>query len=357
MTTRILLVEDDPTSRDLLAALLASQGYAVDTADDGFGALRLAQEHRYDLVFVDYHLPEMDGYALARLLRTLAEKVQPDMKMVAITADRFGLAARRGVDSVFDSMLSKPIEPDALFAFVGGILAPPNAELDAFLAEPSAPDAQSAAQVLWRVRGLGTLPSAAVFPAPDAAERASLEFCFRLAEPDVADCLVLLRRAGLAAVERVREEGRAFLQPLLALEPADADVADVVFTVGEGDSWSAAAAALDAFATRRAGLLPGAREARDVDTRLLGYLHVADRALVLRRDTFGRTGVTAAGGFAPATVIAAVKRLAAAGLVAAKPGEALADGTRELRVGPTAKGTAAVAKPGAKAVDTLPSAG
>ncbi len=356
MTTRILLVEDDPTSRDLLAALLASQGYAVDTADDGFGALRLAQEHRYDLVFVDYHLPEMDGYALARLLRTLAEKVQPDMKMVAITADRFGLAARRGVDSVFDSMLSKPIEPDALFAFVAGILAPPtfDAVLDDFLAEPSAPDAQSAAQVLWRVRGLGTLPAAAVFPAPDAAERASLEFCFRLVEPAAADCLVLLRRAGLVDVERVREDGQAFLQPLLALERADADVGDVVFIVGEGDSWSATAAALEAFAARRAGLLPGARNAKDVDTRLLGYLHVADRALVLRRDAGGRTSVAATGGFAPATVIAAVKRLAAGGLVAAKPGEALADGARELHVGLTAKGTATVAKVSA---DALPAAG
>ncbi len=356
MTTRILLVEDDPTSRDLLAALLGSQGDEVDTAADGFGALRLAQEHRYDLVFVDYHLPEMDGYALARLMRTLAEKVNPDMKMVAITADRFGLAARRGVDSVFDSMLSKPIEPDALFAFVAGILASPasDAALDDFLAEPSGQDAQSAAQVLWRVRGIGTLPAAAVFPAPNDAERASLEYCFRLVDPAAADCLVLLRRAGLAEVEQVREQGHAFLQPLLTLERADADVADVVFTVGEGDSWSAAAAAFGTFAARRAQLLPGARTAKDVDTRLLGYLHVAGRALVLRRDTFGRTSVAATGGFAPATIVAAVKRLAAQGLVAATPGEALADGARELRVALTAKGTAAVAKP---AADALPAAG
>ena len=356
MTTRILLVEDDPTSRDLLAALLGSQGHEVDTADDGFGALRLAQEHRYDLVFVDYHLPEMDGYALARLLRTLAETVKPDMKMVAITADRFGLAARRGVDSVFDAMLSKPIEPDALFAFVGGILAPPACDpaLADFLAEPSGQDAQSAAQVLWRVRGLSTLPAAAVFPAPTATERASLEYCFRLAEPAAADCLVLLRRAGLADVERVREGCAAFLQPLLALDRADADVADVVFTVGEGDSWSAVAAALGAFAARRAGLLPGARTTKDVDVRLLDYLHVADRALVLRRDALGRTSVSATGGFAPATIIAAIKRLAAQGFVAAKPGEALADGTRELQVAPTAKGTAAIAKPTAA---VLPAAG
>ena len=72
MSTRILLVEDDPVSCDLFAALLVSQGHVVETAGDGFNALRLAQETPYDIVFIDYHLPEMDGYALARLIRAAA---------------------------------------------------------------------------------------------------------------------------------------------------------------------------------------------------------------------------------------------------------------------------------------------
>ena len=354
MTARILIVEDDPVSRDLIAALLAARGYTVDTADDGFGALRLSQDETYDLVFVDYHLPEMDGYALARLLRTLGEKTNSTMKMVAMTADRFGLAARRGVDSIFDRLLTKPIEPDALYAFVEEFLRPRADDLTAFLAEPTNTDAQNAAQVLWRVRGIGTLPSAAVFPEPTAAERASLEYCFRLADPAAADCLILLRASGLPEVEAVRASGAAFLQPLFCISERDAILSDVLFKVGESESWSAAAATLGAFAARRDSLEPGIAQARDFDGRLLAYLHVAERSLILRRDMVGRTIVPYTGGFAAASVLDAVKRLAGQGLVAAKPGQTAGDGTRELVVSLTSKGIGHVAGAGAA---SLPVAG
>ncbi len=353
MTSRILIVEDDPTSRDLLAALLVARGYTVDTAVDGFGALRLSQDETYDLVFVDYHLPEMDGYALARLLRTLGEKTNSGMKMVAMTADRFGLAARRGVDSVFDRLLTKPIEPDALYAFVEDFLAPKADDLDSFLAEPTTSDAQNAAQVLWRVRGIGTLPTAAVFPEPTADERSSLEYCFRLTEPAAADCLILLRSGGLAGIEAARAGAASFLQPLFCISERDAALSDVVFKVGESESWSAAATALTTFAARRDGLEPGIGQTADFGVRLLAYLFVAERSLVLRRDTLGRTIVPYTGGFAVAALLEAVKRLAGQGLIAAKPGETAPDGTRELVLSLTGKGIGQVAGKAA----SMPAAG
>ena len=348
MSARILLVEDDPVSRDLLAALLSSQGHNVETAEDGFNALRLAQETPYDLVFIDYHLPEMDGYALARLIRAQSEKAERQLKMVAITADRFGLAARRGADTIFDHMLAKPIEPDALFAFVATLIdsmAPPTLDsLESFLAGPSTNDAQSAAQVLWRVRGIGRLPKAAVFPAPSPAERASLQYCFKLVEPEAADCLVLLSDAGRPALESTRAEGAAYLQPLFVLNDALAPMADVHFKVGDGDSWSVAATALTGFAVRRGEMDAQAITARDFDTRLLAYLTVADRGMVLRRDEFGRTSVPYTAGFAASALIEAVRRLAAQGLVTARPGAASEEGLRELSIVVTAKGAASVSR-------------
>ena len=348
MSAHILLVEDDPVSRDLLAALLVSRGHAVDTAEDGFNALRLAQETAYDLVFIDYHLPEMDGYALARLIRSLSEKAERKLRMVAITADRFGLAARRGADTIFDHMLAKPIEPDALFAFVATLLDsldPPLDDLETFLAGPSGGDAQSAAQVLWRVRGIGTLPKVAVFPAPSPSERASLEYCFRLVDPDRADCLMLLSEAGRPGLERARATGAAYLQPLLTIDPTLAPLADVHFQVGDGESWSTAAAALTSFPARREELEEHAIASKDFDTRLLAYLTIADRGLVLRRDELGRTSVPYTAGFAGAALIEAVRRLAARGLVVARPGATAEDGRRELSVVVTAKGTALVSRP------------
>ena len=347
MPARILLVEDDPVSRDVLSALLRARGYEVDEASDGFGALRCAQDNAYDLVFIDYHLPEMDGYALARLMRTLGEKTETNLNMVAITADHFGLAARRGADCLFDRILSKPIEPDALYAFCEEFLhvpAPqPGIDLDGFLAEPQADDARSAAAVLWRVRGQADMPAAAVFPAPTAAERESLDYCFRLVAAPHADCLILLRQAGLAEIESVRAKGAAFLQPLFVLDAGHAAIGDVLFTVGDGDSWSAAASSIAKFRERRATLRVEAKTAIDFDARLAAYLHVADTPLRLRRDALGQTSIPYTAGFRAEHMIGAVKRLAAAGLVAARPGEASEDGARELIVSLTAKGAASVA--------------
>ncbi len=347
MSARVLLVEDDPVSRDVLSALLRARGYEVDEAGDGFGALRCVQDNAYDLVFIDYHLPEMDGYALARLMRTLGEKTNTNLNMVAITADHFGLAARRGADCLFDRILSKPIEPDALYAFCDEFLHLASREtgvdIDGFLAEPQADDAHSAADVLWRVRSLAERPKAAVFPAPRAAEREALEYCFRLVAAPNADCLVLMRQAGLAEVEAVRAKGTAFLQPLLVLDAGHAAIGDVLFSVGDGDSWSAAAATITGFRDRRAALRPEAVAATDLDARLAAYLQVADKPLRLRRDALGRTSVPYTAGFRTEDVLAAVKRLAAAGLVAARPGESGEEGVRELLVTLTAKGAASVA--------------
>ena len=350
MQARILLVEDDPVSRDLLAALIEAHGHIAETAEDGFGALSMAQEKPYDLVLIDYHLPEMDGYALARLMRSLGEKSNPNLKMAAITADRFGLAARREVDAVFDRLLSKPIEPETLFAFLDDCLgfADSQVALDDFLAEPSATEAQTAVEVLWRVRGIASLPSAAVFPEPSAAERASLTACFRLVDPAAADCLVLLRQAGLGALEAARADGSAFLQPLLTLDETLAPMADALFKVGDGDSWSLAADRIVSFAARRAELSTAVTQTADFDTRLAAYLYVANRPLVLRRDALGRTTVLYTAGFAAATIIESVRRLAARGFVKATPSTSPVDGQRELHVVLAQSGCDTLA-PGARA--------
>ncbi len=345
MTARILLVEDDPVSRDLLASLLASKGYAVDTADDGFSGLKLAQDGGYDLVFADYHLPEMDGYAFARLMRSLSEKSGRPLKMVAITADRFGLAARRGVDAVFDKLLTKPIDPDALYECVAGFLAEQGAAstIDAFFGEPTADDVQSASQVLWRVRGIANHPKAAVFPPPSAAERQGLAYCFDITDADRAECLVVLGPAGLSAVAAVRRSGARYLMPAFGIGDAALHACDAAFNVGDPESWSLVAARLQTFAARTAELDSEVATTDNADTRLLAYVFVSDRPITLRRDAFGRTEASHAGGFEPDEAIAAIKRLAAAGLLASRVTQHEGDGAKELSVYLSGAGEALVA--------------
>ncbi len=64
---RILVVDDDPVNRMLLARTLGGQGHAVTTAEDGRQALELLQDEArggFDVVLLDIVMPEMDGYAV-----------------------------------------------------------------------------------------------------------------------------------------------------------------------------------------------------------------------------------------------------------------------------------------------------
>src|SRR4051812_7072065 len=65
----------------------------------------MLKRQAYDLALVDYHLPELDGYASARLMREVAHG-GPVLKLVAFTADRDGLMARSGAEAVFDAILT-----------------------------------------------------------------------------------------------------------------------------------------------------------------------------------------------------------------------------------------------------------
>jgi len=67
---RLLVVEDEPNILELLSASLRFAGFEVATASGGFDALRAAQRHRPDLVVLDVMLPDMDGFDVARRLRS-----------------------------------------------------------------------------------------------------------------------------------------------------------------------------------------------------------------------------------------------------------------------------------------------
>jgi CheY-like chemotaxis protein len=332
MSLRILVVEDDPICSEVLVSLLSAHSHVVEVAEDGFGAVGLAREASYDLVFVDYHLPEMDGYALARLLRGPDGVAGREFKMIALTGDCASLVARRGADTLFDRILAKPIDPDRLFALVAEMVAPHDSPR-AVAQEASAPafeDARCASEMLWRTRGLAQAPAAAVLPSPTTEEAARLSCCFRLVSPTEADCVLLLGPAGLAELEPVRMTGRGHLLPVFTIAPAFSDACDASFAVGSGESWSLVASILAGHARRAAKLSARWRESSVIDDRLLAYLFVGNRRLTFRRDASGATSVVESGGFTSNLVIEAAGRLAAKGLVFAQPPKECADGGHEL---------------------------
>ena len=66
---KILIVDDDAELRDLLRVFLASKGHDVDTAPDGDQALRLIDENKYDLAFLDFSMPKITGLQIVEHMK------------------------------------------------------------------------------------------------------------------------------------------------------------------------------------------------------------------------------------------------------------------------------------------------
>src|SRR4051812_49983799 len=66
---RVLVVDDHPVNRELLVRQLSLMGVIADACEDGIEALAALNEHPYDAVLADIHMPRMDGYELTQQLR------------------------------------------------------------------------------------------------------------------------------------------------------------------------------------------------------------------------------------------------------------------------------------------------
>ncbi|MGZ5445301.1 MAG: response regulator transcription factor [Thermoanaerobaculia bacterium] len=118
MRRRILLVEDDPKTREMVALYLQREGYDVATAEDGVRALEVAGEREPHLVILDLMLPRMDGHAVCRALRD--SPAAPGIIMV--TARTTEDDKLMGLDLGADDYVTKPFSPRELMARVRAVL-------------------------------------------------------------------------------------------------------------------------------------------------------------------------------------------------------------------------------------------
>ncbi|WP_205698327.1 ATP-binding protein [Conexibacter sp. SYSU D00693] len=190
----LLLVEDHPVNRRVLAGQLEAIGFRVDAAADAEEALARFGATRYGLVFTDIQLPHVDGYQLARLLRaTERQDGRPRTPVLALTASALQGERERCREAGMDDVVTKPATVTALAATLRRWLphvpwsepgpvpvAPPVApDLDASaLHELTAGDEDLAGRVLADYaeavrQDLAELRAALVVPDPEAVRRSA----------------------------------------------------------------------------------------------------------------------------------------------------------------------------------------
>jgi two-component system, OmpR family, phosphate regulon response regulator PhoB len=120
MASRVLIAEDEPDIRDLLAFHLERDGYEVARARTGAEALRQVRDRRPDLLILDLMLPEIDGLEVCRRLRQQTETSQLPIVMLTAKGDEVDRIV--GLEVGADDYIVKPFSPKEVLARVRAVL-------------------------------------------------------------------------------------------------------------------------------------------------------------------------------------------------------------------------------------------
>ena len=110
---KILVTDDDEQSRRLMRVILTHEGHNVEVAANGLEALEAVKKNTFDIVFMDLHMPDMDGMEASRQIRAW-EKENSRTFIVALTASYLPEIGQALFDSGMDNYISKPFEVEQI---------------------------------------------------------------------------------------------------------------------------------------------------------------------------------------------------------------------------------------------------
>ena len=119
-TLIILAVDDSPSMREMLAAVLRDSGYQVVEAEDGVKALELAKTRSIDVVLTDQNMPNMDGLSLVKNLRGLP--AYKDTPIMMLTTESSAEMKQKGRDAGATGWMVKPFDPDKLVRMLKSLI-------------------------------------------------------------------------------------------------------------------------------------------------------------------------------------------------------------------------------------------
>jgi CheY-like chemotaxis protein len=111
---QVLVVDDEPDSREFVAFVLEQAGATVLTATNAADVLTLLMQATPNVLLSDIGMPEMDGYTLMRQVRALPTEQGGQVPAIALTAYAGEIDQQQALAAGFQRHLTKPIEPEAL---------------------------------------------------------------------------------------------------------------------------------------------------------------------------------------------------------------------------------------------------
>lgn len=122
MTHTVLYIEDNPDNMMLVQRALEARGYKLLKAKNGLEGVTTAENEDVNLILLDINLPDIDGYEVARRLRSSNKRVLTTVPIIAVTANALKGDAEKALDAGCDVYMSKPINIRELWARVEAFL-------------------------------------------------------------------------------------------------------------------------------------------------------------------------------------------------------------------------------------------
>ncbi|PIM53928.1 hybrid sensor histidine kinase/response regulator [Roseateles chitinivorans] len=121
---RVLVSEDNPTNRIVIEAMLERLGHRPTLCENGLQALHALRQQPFDVVLMDLHTPQMDGFEATRLMRELPPP-RGRLPIIAFSADAFEESRQKADDAGISAFLAKPVELETLRACLQSLAPSP----------------------------------------------------------------------------------------------------------------------------------------------------------------------------------------------------------------------------------------
>lgn len=122
-SAKLLVVDDNAINRKVFTNLLKQTKALISEADSGKQCLEMIQDTKYDMIFMDHMMPEMDGVETLKAIRAMSGNINIGTPIIALTANALSGSKEYYLSEGFDGFLSKPIDPKKLEKLISNVLS------------------------------------------------------------------------------------------------------------------------------------------------------------------------------------------------------------------------------------------